>query len=197
MKYSSLDILFASMLVGIGCDYATPTDVDRLEARIDSLSNAVDETNGRASENSTEISRLEGRINLLEREKEASQLRTQLHTETGGTWEVLDGTVTIEEISWRFISERELIGAVVVTGTYKMTWINDTSKRLRINYEIRFSDRHYLQIARYVPSSYDVELTLPSNQSREETGNFEITVGNTGVANSITRMIVAASFEES
>ena len=83
---------------------------------------------------------------------------------------------------------------IVVKGAYKINWYNETGKRLRVNYNLRFWDINKLEIARYNPRSSEFVI-LPS-VPKEISGNFELKVDNLDTANSISRMRIFASFQK-
>ena len=84
---------------------------------------------------------------------------------------------------------------IVVKGAYKINWYNETEKRLRVNYNLRFWDANKLEIARHNPGIGSEFVILPS-VPREISGTFEFKVDNLEAANSIGLMRVFASFEK-
>ena len=129
-----------------------------------------------------------------------STLETALHKQEGGRWEIGVGT---SEDTWRFVSHRELVGALAerrgevgmtaVKGSYRIDWFNETDKEYRVSYDLRFLDSNDLEIAR---SRSRPKFVLPPTASRETSGTFEIRVDNIHAANLVEWMDVFASFDE-
>ncbi len=133
-----------------------------------------------------------------------SGLNTELRKEETGCWKV-DAREICNDAIWRFISHRELrgkvaetrreVGMIAVKGAYKINWYNETGKRLRVNYGLRFWDANKLEIARHNPRGGSEFVILPS-VPKEISGTFELKVDNLDAANSISRMRVFASFQK-
>ena len=188
--------LLGLIVMGMGCDYVKPTEFEELDGEV----SQIEET---TSELESEISQLEEQIGILEAKIDSigietdkyTELNTDVHTETGGYWEVLDGRVNTSR-KWRLFSFKEVEGEIEIQGGYTITWINNTTKKVKIEAtRLVFEDDNGIQVTDYYLSGA-IDVTLEPGETRDRDGDFLITVGNVRVANSISRMGIYASFTE-
>lgn len=176
---------YVALLSFFGCgDFATNSDLEELETKVENLNVSQDATRARVSLLETDLDALEAVFvsDVI--------LNTEIFKETGSFFEKFGGKINVDT-SWRFLEENN----GEVSGGFTAEWTNNTSSDIIVSVSrLVFEDVNGIQIAEYAFFRND-EFSLDAGQTRERTNNFSF-FSSVASANKVFRMGTWASFTE-
>jgi hypothetical protein len=132
-----------------------------------------------------------------------TQLRTDIHRQSGDAWNTPWGRVGTTSV-WRFLAYRVTATGIAVSGTYSVTWKNETSFPLATAYHPLFYDGRDFKIAEYfytgptgIKFPSQLSVAIPAGDERTVSEPFQIDVASVAVANTIEFMVPGAHGWES